>query len=566
MALPDDGERCTVDSSTQRNRTFAMLQMEAMKQEKMSTETPVDATKRYSVEELIEFQYKLLSTLLQRLVNQRASVKLGYDDTSHLKQRLPRSKSMLLDEVTDVVELEEVRFGLVQTDEHSDSSGTLELDEDVSSPLSKQVKDQLWQFVSRIASMYHSKNPFHSFEHACHVTFSAYQLLRRVVARDLPKSPVAGCSFSDPWGQLPFVAIDSTVGNVLASDILAQFAILFSALIHDVDHVGVPNIQLAKEKPAVAEKYQHRCLAEQTSVDLTWDLLEEDVFHDLKACIFPSRREYKRFRAMVVNMVMSTDISDTTLRAFQEQKWEKAFGSIPMDRTMEALPFDDRKRKATIMMDLIIMASDISHTMQPFEVYCAWNERLFREMYTAFREGRSDKDPSKTWCLGEMFFFDKHIIPLARRLHESGLFGPIADILLENAKCNRDLWQHHGQQIFDAMQERLQESTEGVQPKLENALLKTHDTTFWGSVISMCCLRPRPFYLESESEEEDDMELDDNNEGQLLTNKVHTNHGDDDTQTESDDDDDCLATSNTTKFSSSFGMGAPFLRSRAKRL
>ena len=39
----------------------------------------------------------------------------------------------------------------------------------------------------------------------------------------------------------------------IASDPLAQFAVVFSALIHDLDHAGVPNSQLVEEQTEVSE-------------------------------------------------------------------------------------------------------------------------------------------------------------------------------------------------------------------------------------------------------------------------------------------------------------------------
>lgn len=48
----------------------------------------------------------------------------------------------------------------------------------------------------------------------------------------------------------------------------------------------------------------------------------------------------------------------------------------------------------------------MAHTMQHWQVYRKWNELLFEEMYQAYKEGRSDTDPSKYWYEGEIGFFD----------------------------------------------------------------------------------------------------------------------------------------------------------------
>ena len=59
----------------------------------------------------------------------------------------------------------------------------------------------------------------------------------------------------------------------ITSDPLTQFAIVFSALIHDVDHTGVPNGQLVKEEAHVASLYNNKSVAEQNSLDLAFELL-----------------------------------------------------------------------------------------------------------------------------------------------------------------------------------------------------------------------------------------------------------------------------------------------------
>jgi 3'5'-cyclic nucleotide phosphodiesterase len=62
----------------------------------------------------------------------------------------------------------------------------------------------------------------------------------------------------------------------IASDPLTQFAVVLSALIHDVDHYGVPNAQLVKEQATIATLYKNRSVAEQNSVDLAWRKLRHE--------------------------------------------------------------------------------------------------------------------------------------------------------------------------------------------------------------------------------------------------------------------------------------------------
>ena len=56
--------------------------------------------------------------------------------------------------------------------------------------LAAEVEVQCRDFVHAIAAMYHcNPNPFHGFEHACHVTQSVCKLLSRIKAPELPEQP-----------------------------------------------------------------------------------------------------------------------------------------------------------------------------------------------------------------------------------------------------------------------------------------------------------------------------------------------------------------------------------------
>jgi 3'5'-cyclic nucleotide phosphodiesterase len=158
---------------------------------------------------------------------------------------------------------------------------------------------------------------------------------------------------------------DHTYG--ITSDSLTQFSCILSALIHDVDHPGVPNATLINERAMVARRYKNKSVAEQNSVDLAWDLLMQNRFSKLRSSIYADDTEMKRFRQLIVNSVMATDIVDPEQKAFRNARWEKAFHS---DESI----FEDKhveiNRKATIVIEHLIQASDVSHMMQHVSMYC----------------------------------------------------------------------------------------------------------------------------------------------------------------------------------------------------
>lgn len=130
-----------------------------------------------------------------------------------------------------------------------------------------------------------------------------------------------------------------------------------------------PNVfglfQLIKEKPHIGVLYNNQSVAEQNSVDLAWELLMEPSYEELQKCIYSSDAELRRFRQLVVNVVMATDIFDKDMTAVRNNRWKKAF-----HRDQEAAPLtqeEDANLKATIVLEHLLQASDVSHTMQHWQ-------------------------------------------------------------------------------------------------------------------------------------------------------------------------------------------------------
>lgn len=184
--------------------------------------------------------------------------------------------------------------------------------------------------------------------------------------------------------------------------------VVLSALIHDVDHPGVPNSALVKEQDPLAIKYGRRSIAEQHSVDVAWEILMSPQYKDLQNCIWQNKEELVRLRQLIVNMVMATDIMDKKLKALRNARWVKAFKAVEEDSddSSNGSNVCNVNRRATIVLEHLIQASDVSHTMQHWHVFRKWNERLFCEMYQAFLDGCTDSDPSENWYKGEIGFFD----------------------------------------------------------------------------------------------------------------------------------------------------------------
>jgi hypothetical protein len=98
--------------------------------------------------------------------------------------------------------------------------------------LDNVVMEQLHDLVAEIASTYRD-NPFHSFEHACHVTMAASKFLQRIVSPDLDLEDIERAKKGDFASEL------FTYTHGINSDPLAHTAIIFVSCFPLVAHFVV---------------------------------------------------------------------------------------------------------------------------------------------------------------------------------------------------------------------------------------------------------------------------------------------------------------------------------------
>jgi hypothetical protein len=287
--------------------------------------------------------------------------------------------------------------------------------------LNPKVEQQLRDYITVISAMYRD-NGFHNFEHASTVLAAVTKLMGLVATPD----------------DMGFA--DMKYGCGVTNDPWIQFALVFSALVHDVDHAGVSNAQLIKEKSLVAGAYRNRSVAEQNSIELAWNLLMEPCYKEFRDTIFATPSECSRFRGLVVTAVMATDIADKELASLRKDRAAEALNSEVDDPDAKLI-----SQKATYVVETLIQAADISHTIESFSMYKKWNHKLFQEMYDAYKSGRAENDPSEFWYNGEFGFFDFYIVPLCRKLKACGIFEKASEDYFNNAMKNRKTWETLGE-------------------------------------------------------------------------------------------------------------------------
>lgn len=214
-------------------------------------------------------------------------------------------------------------------------------------PVDEILIHQLRQFVHSILARYNDV-PYHNREHAFHVVLSCNKMI-----------------------DLMLQGRTQTFG--LRQDPLMHFALLFAALIHDVEHQGLPNRQLATEGSQLAVLYNDQSIAENRSLYIGFAELLKDDYKELREALFVHRpnggdsnnnnnnfnpnttpstahsngnntvtntgtnyipnnpdwadsEEYKRFRKQVINLVLNTDIASPDRTQVAKSKFKEAFG------------------------------------------------------------------------------------------------------------------------------------------------------------------------------------------------------------------------------------------------
>ena len=178
---------------------------------------------------LIDWQLDIFSDLLKQIdAHRRAVEKSGGTSRVHRRNSkvhkldhgpFLQEGSTCLDEVKEIIQLP--KFDPF-TAAHQEDHESIELD-----PV---VVEELRQYINTISMLY-KENSFHNFEHACHVTQSVRKLLSRIV---MPSGLVysAQQEQANLHRSMASTLHDYTYG--ITSDPLTQFAVIFSALIHDV--------------------------------------------------------------------------------------------------------------------------------------------------------------------------------------------------------------------------------------------------------------------------------------------------------------------------------------------
>jgi len=100
--------------------------------------------------------------------------------------------------------------------------------------------------------------------------------------------------------------------------------------------------------------------------------------------------------------------------------------------------------RASVVLETMLRAADISATMQCWKTMLKWSSRLFFEQMEAYESDRMNSDPGENWFQNQLAFFDSYVIPLAKRLDDLGVFGDHGQQFASYTMENRRQWVEEG--------------------------------------------------------------------------------------------------------------------------
>ena len=273
----------------------------------------------------------------------------------------------------------------------------------------------LANYISEVSVHYHDR-PFHNFQHSATVSHFTYMLLNATNA----------------------------IANLKPHMI---FAILLSAVVHDVDHPGNTNTFEINSRSELALLYNDQAVLENHHCSLAFRLMRKDNMQILSTIAKPIESEIRKF---VISCVLATDMS-VHFDLIEEIK-RKPLG----------WSYEDVKDQLTLGK-VLVHAADLSNPVRPFQTTVAWARRVSTEFNNQVLMEESLNLPvlpfmvykdENDFCRNEIGFSSFVVAPMWKALKVP---FPEVGFLVEQMERNLVDWKQWA--------ERIKEEDEGNEKK-----------------------------------------------------------------------------------------------------
>lgn len=266
----------------------------------------------------------------------------------------------------------------------------------------KIPEKKLKAFLHQVEDHYKPDNLYHNSIHAADITQSVFAILT--------------------WGGLSKYLSDL--------DILA---LIFGAIVHDLDHPGTNNAYQVKSRSEKATIYNDISVLENHHLATAFQILLDDEFNLL---INLPHESYSEFRESVIKSVLATDM------AHHFDNVGRFKGKVVGADNSTFVNREDR----LLLMCIALKAADISSPTKPAPLAVQWTERIMGEFFC-----QGDLERQKG--MGVSPFMDRETtsIPKCQVAFIDFIVTPLWDVFvtvspnlsdcLENLKSNRQMWK-----------------------------------------------------------------------------------------------------------------------------
>lgn len=258
---------------------------------------------------------------------------------------------------------------------------------------------KLHNFFLEVSQLYFA-NPYHNFRHAVDVTQSIYSYL--------------------------------TIGGAAKQlTRLEIFALLISAMGHDLGHKGFNNPFLVATSDPIALRYNDISVLENYHCALLFSLLNKP---ECSICEGLSKSEFVLLRKMVISNILATDMSKHVEVMNKLQAIQGNFEA-------------DNQGHRQLLLNLLMKAADVANPTRPFEAARYWAEMLREEIFIQGDKERElglqvsmfmdREDKNAPLAKMQTGFADMVLLPMYKTLN---IFLPGSKPLTDRLLRNRETW------------------------------------------------------------------------------------------------------------------------------
>lgn len=258
----------------------------------------------------------------------------------------------------------------------------------------------LGSYIYDVSNSYHA-NPFHNFHHATSTLHFSLMLIKTMKSH-----------------------------NILSK--LQMFAVMLSALVHDVDHPGNTNLFEIHTQSRLALRYNDQSVLENHHCSVAFQIMKEpraNVLGTLPAVYAAETRK------IMISCILATDMS-VHFQLVDEIK----------SKISDGCDFNDNNDRL-FLSKILLHASDLSNPVRPFHISTAWARNISEEFNRQVELETSLGLPvlgfmmttdEKSFCKNELGFASFVVAPMWRNL---AILFPEYDPLVRQLDSNLNSWK-----------------------------------------------------------------------------------------------------------------------------